>query len=228
MIYVGIVMKNKSGFTLVELSIVIVIIGLIVAGVVGGQALVRQAKLRATISDIDKYRLAHNAFILEYDAIPGDFDNAHSFWGNACDASAANCNGDGNGHIQDTECAGLPATNEIFRYWQHLQLAGIINTSLTGQGVGAATRGARPGINVPELPIQYSVGKGGVGPRFDVVDNGNKTINTNVYFIGAEDSTRCVPVSAFFTTKDALQIDTKIDEGTAHVGDVTASNHGGT
>ncbi len=42
----------KMGFTLIELSIVIVIIGLIVAGIIGGQSLVRQAKVRPIITNI--------------------------------------------------------------------------------------------------------------------------------------------------------------------------------
>ena len=67
---------HQEGFTLIELSIVIVIIGLIVAGVVGGQTLVLQAKIRSQISDFNKYKIAYNTFQLEYNAIPGDFNQA--------------------------------------------------------------------------------------------------------------------------------------------------------
>ena len=72
-------LRAEKGFTLIELSIVIVIIGLIVAGVVGGQALVNQAKLRGLISDIHKYELAINTFKLEYDGLPGDFSRASDY-----------------------------------------------------------------------------------------------------------------------------------------------------
>lgn len=60
----------RQGFTLLELSIVIVIIGLIVAGISAGQSLVRQASLRSVISDVDKFRTAKNSFKLAYDANP--------------------------------------------------------------------------------------------------------------------------------------------------------------
>jgi prepilin-type N-terminal cleavage/methylation domain-containing protein len=65
-------LRVEKGFTLIKLSIVIVIIGLIVAGVVGGQAWVQQANIRGLISDINKYTIALYTFKLEYNAISGD------------------------------------------------------------------------------------------------------------------------------------------------------------
>lgn len=88
---------KQQGFTLVELSIVIVIIGLIVAGIVGGQTLVKQAQLRSVYADANKYKVAINAFKLEYNQLPGDMDNAHDYWpGCNSGATAAQCNGNGN------------------------------------------------------------------------------------------------------------------------------------
>jgi prepilin-type N-terminal cleavage/methylation domain-containing protein len=70
----------KHGFTLIELSIVIVIIGLIVAGVVSGQSLITQAKLRSVASEYNKYDSATNTFYLEYNALQGDMSNAWEFF----------------------------------------------------------------------------------------------------------------------------------------------------
>ena len=64
--------KSKRGFTLVELSIVIVIIGLIVAGVTAGQSLVRSAKLQSLVSKINEYSTAYNSFYLQYNSLPGE------------------------------------------------------------------------------------------------------------------------------------------------------------
>lgn len=93
-------MRN-SGFTLLELSIVIVIIGLIVAGISAGQSLVRQAQLRQFTSNINQYKVAINSFTLQYDALPGDMDNTTSYWPTA---STADGNGDGNVNFDAGSC----------------------------------------------------------------------------------------------------------------------------
>ena len=86
----------------------LVIIGLVVGGVLAGQNLVRQAQLRATVSDIEKIKTAINTFRGKYDGLPGDLWNAYQWWGAACgpngvggdnnqlpgDPNACNGNGD--------------------------------------------------------------------------------------------------------------------------------------
>jgi len=132
-------LRADKGFTLIELSIVIVIIGLIVAGVVGGQALVKQSKIRGVISDIEKYRVAINAFKLEYDALPGDMLNAQSYWG-----AATVTNGNGDDRICDNViCASINQTEKMAA-WEHLALAGLIQGSYSGTGLASI------GVNVPK------------------------------------------------------------------------------
>src|ERR1700710_2201298 len=63
---------ENQGFTLIELSIVLVIIGLIVGGVLVGQDLIKAAATRAQISQIEKYNQAVNTFKTKYNGIPGD------------------------------------------------------------------------------------------------------------------------------------------------------------
>jgi len=64
---------NKRGFTLVELSIVIVIFGLLVAGIAAGKNLIETAKVRSIITDVDQFKQSVQAFYGQYNYLPGDF-----------------------------------------------------------------------------------------------------------------------------------------------------------
>lgn len=112
-------LKTQNGFTLIELSIVIVIIGLIVAGVVGGQALVKQAKLRSVILDINMFSVGVNTFYLEYNSLPGDMNNAGDYWSGAYE-------GNGNNRIDLGPNNGHNSNLEERAVWEHLELAGLI------------------------------------------------------------------------------------------------------
>jgi len=79
--------SHKSGFTLIELSIVIVIIGLIVAGVVGGKSLVESANLKRVIAETQRFKQAYNTFKLTYNYMPGDIPNATSYWSGSADGN---------------------------------------------------------------------------------------------------------------------------------------------
>lgn len=133
---------GASGFTLVELSIVIVIIGLIIAGITTGKSLVKQAQVRALATNVDKVKVAVNSFKLQYNGLPGDINNASSYWGGA--ANPGNFDGRIQSHLGAT--SGDIQNNESFAAWQHLALAGLIQGSYTG------VNGAGPviGGNVPE------------------------------------------------------------------------------
>ncbi len=82
---------SRYGFTLIELSLVLVIIGLLVGGVLVGRDLIETASLRAYISQIQKYNAAVNAFKLKYNCVPGDCASASSY--------SLGSNGNGNSMI---------------------------------------------------------------------------------------------------------------------------------
>lgn len=122
---------NKA-FTLVELAIVIVIIGLLVGGVLQGQELIRQAKLRKLSTQIEGYKAAILTFKAKYNALPGDMKNATQMWGTyaSCDnvptQGVLTCNGNGDGNIG---LWGTGAHNyEWGTFWQHLNNARLIPT----------------------------------------------------------------------------------------------------
>lgn len=75
------VKTGRKGFTLIELSIVLVIIGLLVGGVLAGQTLIAAAQVRKEISKLNSISTAINTFRVKYDALPGDMANATTYFG---------------------------------------------------------------------------------------------------------------------------------------------------
>ncbi len=128
------------GFTLMELSIVLVIISLIVGGIIGGKALIRSAEIASVIREINSYKTYMNTFILQYDYMPGDLPNAREYWPGISEVD----NGDGNGDLYSS------SNQEMVDFWLHMQLAEIMPGRYTGEGdwcCGSAKW--TPNINIP-------------------------------------------------------------------------------
>lgn len=116
---------KQTGFTLIEIAIVLVIIGLLLGGVLKGQELITSARVRNIVSQQDGVKAAYFGFLDRFRALPGDYDQAFT---NIANISAAACNGgngNGNGRIE----AG--AGNETVLAWEHLSKGGFINGSYT-------------------------------------------------------------------------------------------------
>ena len=131
----------KKGFSLVELSIVIIIIGLLFVGVSAGSSLIQQAKLKSIINEIMEVQRSVRIFKVAYDYLPGDFPGAGVIWGDACGGNtpAGNgCNGDGDGVVGVYGGGNFRGSTyqtsqvEFYRFWQHMQLADVIGGSYTG------------------------------------------------------------------------------------------------
>jgi len=125
--------QKHKGFTLIEMSVVLVIIGLIVGGILVGQNLVSAAAVRAQISQIDKYNSAVNTFYSKYQALPGDMPAAvaNQFGFGARGQYAGE--GDGNGAIEGlwnnqagANFGGGQGFGETAMFWVDLSAAGLI------------------------------------------------------------------------------------------------------
>jgi prepilin-type N-terminal cleavage/methylation domain-containing protein len=113
--------KGQGGFTLVEIAIVLVIIGLLLGGILKGQELITQAKIKNVVNDFNGITAAVNSYRDRYRTLPGDDKGAVARWG----ATVAN-DGDGNGVVGGVYNAtgGTPVESQLF--WQHLRLAGFV------------------------------------------------------------------------------------------------------
>ena len=160
--------KQRNGFTLVELSIVLVILGLLVGGVLTGQSLIRAAELRSVSTEQTRFVTALNTFRDKYFALPGDMPNASAYWGLQAAAGSgtckstpatttATCDGDGNGQIAYDNTTATPSYEyESFRAWQHLANAGLIEGTYTGVGYDAGYLYYRRGVDVPTARVGNS------------------------------------------------------------------------
>jgi prepilin-type N-terminal cleavage/methylation domain-containing protein len=118
--------NRQRGFTLIEIAIVLVIVGLLLGGVLKGQELITGARVRNVISQQDGIKAAYFGFLDRYRALPGDFRDAVATIPNITATVAACGNGNGNGNGQITA-----AGNENILVWEHLSRAQFINGTYT-------------------------------------------------------------------------------------------------
>lgn len=217
----------STGFSLVELSIVLVILGLLTGGILAGQSLIRAAELRAVNTEYSRYRTAVGTFRDKYFALPGDINNATSFWGTAgtCpgnsaspSTTAATCNGDGDGLIMPNAAN----SNEEFRFWQHLANAGLIEGSYNGvaNSTTASSNITLIGTNVPKSKMSsggWSVENQSVYPiSSTILFEGNYG---NVLYFGSQ-ATSWVTINSILKPEEAWNIDTKMDDGKPATGTI--------
>jgi prepilin-type N-terminal cleavage/methylation domain-containing protein len=136
----------EAGFTLVEIAIVLVIIGLLLGGILKGQEMITQAKIKNIVNDFNGITVAVTSYQDRYRALPGDDLNASTRWTVQAPAS-----GNGNGNIAGLYNAApgvaAPATGaESNLFWQHLRIAGFVAGATTGGASGAQPPNAAGGL----------------------------------------------------------------------------------
>lgn len=232
--------QARQGFTLIELSIVLVIIGLVVGGVLVGQDLIRSAAVRAQLSQIDKYQTAVSTFFGKYNAFPGDMNAAVAAQNGFTPRAGTLGQGDGDGVI--SAGWGIDAyqfVGEPAMFWVDLTSANGKNLNLVDGSFSTASFTDFPtdlgstayGLYLPQAKIGRGayvyVWSGGyplMGWTSSDHTNYFGIVGISDFYFGgcAVSGPGDMPATMPLTVKEAQNIDKKIDDGLPQSGSVTA------
>ena len=216
-------MKHKSGYTLLEMSIVLVIIGIAIGGIFIAQTLIRSSYLNRVLEEYDTYIKSTKEFQDKFLAYPGDMTNAEAMWGTdpgGCPNSPssttpkiATCNGNGDGKIGDSTATGtLSNQREWFRAWQQLSDASLIDNQYTGIPGSGGVAEAVPMVNVPSSSMS---GAGWTIHYFQMV-GANTGLWADQYSHMLDFGVRVTAdrtIGPVLSPTEAIAMDTKVDDG---------------
>ncbi len=196
---------RQSGFTLVEIAIVLVIIGLLLGGILKGQEMSTQDKIKNVINDMNGITAALNSYQDRYRALPGDDKGAAGRW--SSDATVVN--GDGDGVISGKWVPAVAGTGETAQFWLHLRKAGFI---------------AGTGLDNPFNALSGKMGvQTGNGPAAGVAATAVMASSAPV----VSGFTGLIMCSANVPDKMAVSVDAQTDDGTASTGSVRGQDQAG-
>lgn len=134
--------RKQGGFTLVEIAIVLVIIGLLLGGVLKGQEMIDNAKIKNAINDLNGVSTAYNSYLDRFKRMPGD-DNLLPTRGGPW----ASLSGGGlDGILTNASAATFTGVGEGAGFWQQLKAAGFITGNPADGGIAALPRNAFGGL----------------------------------------------------------------------------------
>ena len=216
--------RHQSGFTLIEIAIVLVIIGLLLGGVLKGQELINSARVKNLASDFRNIPVFIYGYQDKFKALPGDDANANLHLGNAactsipggtCQATTP-AGAQGNGVIDSSWSSQLP-TDESYLFWLHIRLAGL------------APGSTDPSVAGNYLPTNASGGTIGVQSGTSCTAAGAPTASCTATFLTPiKDATgnalrgSYVICSTGILGKFVTQLDTQMDDGNTATGSMMA------
>ena len=192
--------RTQKGFTLVEIAIVLVIIGLLLGGILKGQEMITQAKIKNVVADFSGISAAYYGYQDRYRAIPGDDAGATARWATAALPAAPASGAYGNGIVTGGYETSV-ANEESRLFWAHLRQAGFVAGTGQQQPFNAVT--GLLGVQTGDAVVA------GVGPTLLNVAGGNGFVSLLICSAGLPD-------------KIAIAVDTQMDDGVSSGGTVRA------
>ncbi len=197
---------RQKGFTLIEMSIVLVIIGLIIGGILKGQEIIESSRQKNLVTQVDATRAAVNTFVDRYGSLPGDYTfNAR------LSANAAVTAGNGNGVVGaavataalvgSTDTSGAGENNQFF---VHMAAAKLID-----------------GVTIVAAPPAATFGEGSPLPAVAIPGAGNSLVyglyNTSneprsAHWLRIHKTANGSPTAAL-SPRQAYELDRKVDDG---------------
>lgn len=222
-------LQKRKAFSLVELAIVIIIIGLLIAGIMGGASLIKSATLRAVTTEASNYKVAVNAFHTKYNFYPGDY-NQQLY------ESAPKGNGDGRISIGTGEVAGEDGKDGGYSVVEsalaigHLFTDNSLDASLfsgNSYDISTATYNSNVTFSSTASDVDAKAPRGKITNSIWVIANDAEGVHRNVIYLTRSFNTAGATLSDVLTTgilnyADTLAIDTMADDGKTDDGFVQA------
>ena len=202
--------RKHSGFTLVEIAIVLVIIGLLLGGILKGQELINSAKVKNLAQDFRGIPLYIYGYQDKFKSVPGDDATASTHVAGAVNATTGGTLGNG---IIEGNWDSTTKTDESFLFWQHVRLAGL---AAGPTDLGTVTDATSALAFLPKNAEGGQVG----------VESGSAHYIKDATGTGFMPGTYVVCSKAILG-KFAKQLDTQMDDGNAQTGSmrVVAMGH---
>lgn len=211
--------QDNSGFSLLELVIVMVVLGILFGGIIAGKSMIENTTIQSIVDDVQKYQQVNVLFLTKYNLYPGDFDTGSDYWSGAFD---------GNADDDVYDVISTPSsTCEHLAAWQHLYKANMLQAEYTGSEASSSTEceptdsdpnEETPGTTVPTTPLggnhhyynfgtmlQYNRLKPGFAEKVDIkMDDGlynSGLVGINQEYGGSANWDGCCDGSAYDTTQ---------------------------